>query len=216
MLDDTALILFETFTIRVFDSTFKNCLISRNRMEKKILIYAAVTGLIAILGISLFLLSSDILKNMIPHNPNMPSALTSVISEVKPLSMQYNGSSILSVTDRDAIVESKFNLTNPNDNTLIIEMLSYGVYVNGVLMGQGQYGEKYEGASDSSTYLPLTQHNSETITNKAQLHNDGNNPKIWSILQAGTGKIGISGTAYYSTHTPFAGQSYSKDFNFTK
>lgn len=185
-------------------------------MEKKILIYVAVVGLIAVLGIAVFLPSSGILKNMISHNGNTPSALTSVISEVKPLDLQYNGSSVKSVTNRDAIVESKFNLTNPNDNTLIIEMLSYEVYVNGVLMGHGQYGQKYEGASDSSTYMPLTQHNSETITNNAQLHNDGNNPKTWSALQIGNGKIGISGTAYYSTHTPFAGQSYSKDFNFTK
>jgi LEA14-like dessication related protein len=93
-------------------------------------------------------------------------------------------------------------------------MLSYDVNVNGITIGHGQYGQKYEGASESSTYLPLTQHNSEIITIKAQLINDGNNPEVWSSLQNGTGKIGIQGTTYYSTHSPFAGQSYSKDFNF--
>jgi len=185
-------------------------------LEKKILVYVAIGVIVAILGIVVILPSSDIFKNMISHNANMPSALTSVLTEVKPLTMQYNGSSILSVTNRDAIIETKFNLTNTNDNTLIIEMLSYEVYVNGVSLGHGQYGQKYEGSSESSTYMPLTQHNSETITNKAQLINDGNNPQIWSALQSGTGKIGIQGTVYYSTHTPFAGQSYSKDFNFTK
>ena len=185
-------------------------------MEKKILVFVAVGVIIAILGIVAILPSSGILKNIMPHNGNMPSALTSVMTEVKPLTIEYNGSSILSVTNRDATIETKFNLTNTNDNTLIIEMLSYDVYVNGVSIGHGQYGQKYEGSSESSTYMPLTQHNSETITNKAQLINDGNNPQIWSALQGSTGKIRIQGTAYYSTHTPFAGQSYSKDFDFTK
>ena len=183
-------------------------------MEKKILVYVAIGVIVAILGIIAVLPSSGLLKNMISHNANTPSALTSVLTEVKPLVMQYNGSSVLSVTDRDAIIQTKFNMTNPNDNTLIVEMLSYDVYVNGVPIGHGQYGQKYEGASDSSTYLPLTQHNSELITNKAQLINDGNNPQVWSALQSGTEQIRINGTVYYSTHSPFAGQSYSTDFDF--
>lgn len=183
-------------------------------MEKKILVYVAIGVIVAVLGMVAVLPSSGFLKGMISHNINTPSALTSVLTEVKPLDIQYNGSSILSVTNRDAIIESQFNLTNLNDNTLIIEMLSYDIYVNGISIGHGQYGEKYEGASDSSTYLPLTQHNSEVITNKAQLINDGNNPQVWSTLQSGTGQIRVNGTVYYSTHSPFAGESYSKDFDF--
>jgi len=183
-------------------------------VEKKILLYVAIGVLVVIFGIVTVLPSSGFFKNMISHNANTPSALTSVLTEVKPIVMQYNGSSVLSVTNRDATIETKFNMTNPNDDTLIIEMLSYDIYVNGVPIGHGQYGQKYEGASDSSTYLPLTQHNSELITNKAQLINDGNNPQVWSALQNGTAQIRINGTTYYSTHSPFAGESYSKDFDF--
>ncbi|MFZ0183583.1 MAG: hypothetical protein WBV92_07560 [Nitrosotalea sp.] len=182
-------------------------------MEKKILVYVAIGVLVAILGL-VVVLSGSGLKNMMSNNGNTPSALTSVLTQVKPLDMQYNGSSVLSVTNRAATIETKFNLTNPNDDTLIIEMLSYDIYVNGVSIGHGQYGEKYEGASDSSTYLPLTEHNSEIITNQAQLINDGNNPQIWSALQSGKAQIRINGTTYYSTHTPLAGDSYSKDFDF--
>jgi LEA14-like dessication related protein len=183
-------------------------------MEKKILVYVSIGVLVAILGMVVILPNSGILKNMMSNSANTPSALTSVLTQVKPLDMQYNGSSVLSVTNRAATIETRFNLTNPNDDTLIIEMLSYDIYVNGVSIGHGQYGEKYEGASDSSTYLPLTQHNSEMITNQAQLINDGNNPQIWSALQSGKAQIRINGTTYYSTHTPLAGDSYSKDFDF--
>ena len=184
-------------------------------MEKKILVYVAIGVIIALLGIVAVLPSSGIFKNMISHNANMPSALTSVMTEVKPITIQYNGSSILSVTNRDATIETKFNLTNTNDDTLIIEMLSYDVDVNGITIGHGQYGQKYEGASsESSTYLPLTQHNSEIITVDTQLLNDGNNPQVWSALQNHAAKFRFNGTAYYSTHSAFAGQSYTKDFDF--
>ena len=167
---------------------------------------------VAMLAILAVLSGSGIGKNMTP-NTILPSAFTSVSTEVKPITVQYNGSSVLSVTDKDATIETKFNLTNTNDVTLIIETVTYDVYVNGVIIGHGQYGEKFEDATDSSTYLPLTQHNSEIITTKAQLINDGNNPQVWSALQSGTEKIRISGTVYYSTHSPFAGQTYSNDFD---
>ena len=184
-------------------------------MDSKILVYVAIGVIVAILIAIAILPNSDILKNMITPNKNMPSALTSAITEVKPLEIQYNGSKILSVTDRDATLETRFSLTNPNDNTLIIEMVTYDVHVNNSLIGHGQYGQRYEGTWESSYYLPLTQHNSETITAKAELHNDGNNPQAWSALKDGTAKLELSGTTYYSTHSAFAGQSFSRDFNFT-
>lgn len=69
-------------------------------MEKKILIFVAIGVIVAILGVVAVLPSSGLLKNMISHNANTPSALTSVLTEVKPIDIQYNGSSVLSVTNR--------------------------------------------------------------------------------------------------------------------
>ena len=183
-------------------------------MEKKIFLYAAVGVIIAILGMVAILPSSGILKNMFTPNENTPTALTSVMTEVKPLGIQFNGSTISSVGNRDATVEAKFNLTNPNDNTLIIEMVTYDIYANGVTIGHGQYGQRYDGTWESSSYLPLTQHNSEIITVDTKILNDGNNPQAWSALQDRATKFRFNGTAYYSTHSAFAGQSYTKDFDF--
>ena len=96
-------------------------------LEKKIFVYVAVGVIVAMLGVIAILPSSGIFKNMFTPNANTPSALTSVMTEVKPLDIKYNGSSILSVGSRDATIETKFNLTNPNDNTLIIEMVTYDI-----------------------------------------------------------------------------------------
>lgn len=171
--------------------------------------------MVAILGVVAVLPSSGLFKN-ITTNANMPSALTSVVTNVKPIDIQYNGSSILSVESRAATIETKFNLTNPNDNTLIVEMVSYDIYANGIQIGHGQYGQRYEGSWESSYYLPLTQHNSEIITVDAQIQNDGNNPQTWSALQNHAVKLRFAGTAYYSTHSALSGQSYSRDFDFSQ
>jgi LEA14-like dessication related protein len=185
-------------------------------LEKKIFVYVAVGIIVVILGVVVVLPSSGILKHMFTPGANTPSALTSVLTEVKPVDIQYNGSSIISVGDRDATIETKLVLTNPNDNTLIMEMVGYDIYANGVMIGHGQYGQRYEGSWESSNYLPLTQHNSEEITVDAKITNDGNNPQIWSAIQNHTVKLRFAGTAYYSTHSAFSGQSYSKDFEFSQ
>ncbi|MDE1875939.1 MAG: hypothetical protein KGH86_03805 [Thaumarchaeota archaeon] len=183
-------------------------------MEKKIFVFVAVIVIVAIIGVIAILPSSGILKNMFTPNVNTPSALTSVMTEVKPIDIQYNGSTITSIGNTNAVLETKFNLTNPNDNTLIVEMVAYDIYANGVVIGHGQYGERYEGTWESSSYLPLTQHNSEIISVDTQLVNDGNNPQIWSALQNNAVKFRFNGTAYYSTHSAFSGQTYTKDFDF--
>lgn len=185
-------------------------------LEKKIFVYIAVIAIIAITGLVAVLPSSGILKNMFAPNSNTPTALISVLTDVKPIDIQYNGSSILSVGERDATIETKFNLTNPNNNTLIIEMVGYDIFANGVQIGHGQYGQRYEGSWESSNYLPLTQHNSETITIDAKITNDGNNPQAWSALQNHNVKLRFTGTAYYSTHSAMSGQSYTKDFDFSQ
>ncbi len=189
----------------------------KTSLEKKIFVFAAIVVIIAILGVVAVLPSSGILKNMFTPNANTPSALTSVMTEVKPIDIQYNGSIITSIGNTNAVLDTKFNLTNPNDNTLIVEMISYDIYANGIVIGHGQYGQRYEGTWESSSYLPLTQHNSEIVSVDTQLVNDGNNPQIWSALQNNTGvKFRFNGTAYYSTHSAFSGQSYTKDFDFTQ
>ncbi|MDE1728152.1 MAG: hypothetical protein KGI02_02250 [Thaumarchaeota archaeon] len=185
-------------------------------MEKKIFVVIAAVVIVAILGVIVILPSSGILKNMFTPNADTPSALTSVMTEVKPIDIQYNGSSIISVGSRNAVLETKFNLTNPNDNTLIVEMVSYDIYANGIVIGHGQYGERYQGSWESSSYLPLTQHNSEIISVDTKLLNDGNNPEVWSALQNHAVQFRFTGTVYYSTHSAFSGQTYNRDFNFSQ
>src|SRR5207245_9423528 len=86
--------------------------------------------------------TSGIIKNILTHNQNMASALTAISTEIKPLDLKYNGSSVLVITDRDATVETKFSVTNPNNTTVLLEMINYAIYANGVLVGHGEFGQR--------------------------------------------------------------------------
>jgi LEA14-like dessication related protein len=185
-------------------------------LEKKFLAYVAVGAIVILIAAIAVLPNSDIIKNLIPHGPNVPTSLTAISTQIKPISIQYNGSSITSVSNRDAAVQTNFYITNPNNTTVILESINYDIYANGVVIGHGQLGERYEGSWQSSNYFPLVQGTSTNMSNRDMIENTGNNPDIWSALQMGTAKLTVAGTAYYATKNAFSGQDFSTAFDFTK
>lgn len=185
-------------------------------MEKKFLAYGAVGIIVVLIAVIAVLPNSDFIKNLVPQGPNIPSSLTAISTPIKPITIQYNGSSATAVSDRGATVQTNFYIANPNTTTVILEFISYGVYANGVLIGHGQLGERYEGSWQSSNYFPLVEGTSTNISSHADIQNTGNNPDVWSALQKGTAKLTVSGTAYYATKNAFSGQDFSVDFDFTK
>ncbi len=184
-------------------------------LDTRVLLGGAAAVVVVVIVFFALLPGSGMIKNIIPQNPNMPSSLTSISAKIKPLSILYNGTSVLSSTERDATLKTNFYITNPNTTTIILEAITYDIYANGMVVGHGQIGQKYEGSWQSSYYYPLVAGASENISDSANIKNTGNYPDLWSALQQGTAKITVSGTAYYATKTAFSGSDFTKDFNFT-
>jgi LEA14-like dessication related protein len=118
-------------------------------LETKVLVYAAVGVIIAIIAAIALLPSSGLIKNLIPQGPNVPTSLTAISAQVKPITIRYNGTSALSVSDRNATLQTNFYITNPNKTTVILEFINYDLYADGVLIGHGQLGQRYEGSWQS-------------------------------------------------------------------
>ena len=185
-------------------------------MDKKLLVGIAVGVLVAIIVVVALLPSSGILKNIVQENPQSPGGLKAASTEIKPVIVTVNKTSVLSATDNEAIVETKFDVLNPNDVTVILEAITYDLYENGVLVGHGQIGEKLEGAWESSNYYTLVERYTNQMGGKVTLENTGNNPELWSALQKSDTKWSIKGTAFYNTNTVLSGQPGSIDFNSTQ
>ena len=185
-------------------------------LDSRIILGAAIVVVLAVIAVFAVLPKSDMLGNIIPHGPNVPSSMTAVSAPIKPLVILYNGTTVVKSSLREATLKTDFNITNPNTTTVILEAINYDIYANGMVVGHGQVGQRYEGSWESSYYYPLLAGVSSDISNSADIQNTGNYPDVWSAIQKGTAKIEISGEADYATKTAFSGSDFTQDFNFTK
>ncbi|MDE1764341.1 MAG: hypothetical protein KGH88_08890 [Thaumarchaeota archaeon] len=185
-------------------------------MDTRILLGAVAIVIMAVVVVFAVLPGSGMIKNIIPQGPNVPSSMTAVSTQIKPLVISYNGTSVVSSSERDATLQTTFYITNPNTTTVILESINYAITADGTVVGHGQLGQRYEGSWESSTYYPLVEQTSSNIGNNAVIKNTGNYPDVWSALEKGTAKITVSGTAYYAVKTAFSGSDFNEDFNFTK
>ncbi|MGI0101190.1 MAG: hypothetical protein ACREA7_01175 [Nitrosotalea sp.] len=185
-------------------------------MDAKILLCIAVVIVIAVIAAFAFLPGTGIIRSLVPQNANLPSSLTAISSQVIPLSISYNGTSILNTSEKTATLQTNFYVTNPNNIYIILEYINYDISDNGTVIGHGQIGQAYEKSWQGSDYYPLISGTSSNMGNSVVIENTGNYPAIWSELEKGTAKIVISGTAHYATKNAFSGSDYAQDFNFTK
>lgn len=185
-------------------------------MDKKLLIGAAVGILIAITIVVALLPSSGFLKNFVQENPQVPGGLKAASTEIKPVVVTINKTSVLSFSNKESIIDTKFDVANPNDVTVILEAITYDLYENGILVGHGQIGERLEGALESSNYYTLVEHYTNQLDGKVILENTGNTPELWSALQKNDTKWSIVGEAFFNTNTVLSGQPGSITFNSTQ
>ncbi len=180
------------------------------------LVGAAVGALIAIIVVVAILPSSGFLQNFVQKNPDSPGGLKAASEAIKPVIIKVNGTSVLSSTDKDATIVTKFDVINPNDVTVILEAITYDLYENDVLIGHGQIGQRLEGAYESSNYYTLVEHYTNQLDGKITIENTGDNPELWSALQKSDTKWSVTGSAFYNTNTILSGHPGSVDFNSTQ
>ena len=174
-------------------------------------------GILAVIVLVVSVLpGSDFLKNIVPKDVELPGSLNTISSEIKPLVVQLNDISVLSISEKDATLELKFDVLNPNNKPILLEMISFDIFENGIKVGYGEIGERLSGQYTSSNYYTVLSDSSLAVHNKITIKNTGNNPEFWSTLQQGTPEWRIKGEAFYSTTSAFSGLADSVVFDFTR
>lgn len=185
-------------------------------MNRKPIVGVAV-GIFAIIILTVSLLpGSDFLKNIIPKDVELPGSLNTISSEIKPLGVQLNDISVLSVSEKEATLELKFDVSNSNNKPILLEMISFEIFENDIEVGYGEIGERLSGQYASSNYYTVLSNSSLTVGEKMTIKNTGNNPEFWLTLQQGTPEWRIKGEAFYSTTSAFSGLADSVVFDFTR
>ncbi|MGI0011384.1 MAG: hypothetical protein ACREAE_08290 [Nitrosopumilaceae archaeon] len=185
-------------------------------MNRKPLVGVAI-GILGVIIIAVAVLpGSDFLKSVVPKDVELPGSLKTISSDIKPLDVQLNDISVLSVSEKEAILELKFDVSNPNNKPILLEMISFDIFENDIKVGYGEIGERLSGQYTSSNYYTVLSDSSLTVHDKMTIKNTGNNPEFWLTLQQGTPEWRIKGEAFYSTTSAFSGLADSTVFDFTK
>ena len=141
---------------------------------------------------------------------------SSQVQQVLPLEMELFDLSILEVTEKQATLEIKFKVANPNFKSVMLQHIKYSVYHNDVRIAIGEIGSSPEGFLASPNYFIIRNERPSLIGEKFIITNTGNTPELWETLTKNELNWSVSGEAFFNLSSITAGQENTLKFNFSK
>ena len=137
---------------------------------------------------------------------------------IAPLVIDLDEIIIKDVDERTAYVEIAFKVTNPNYKSVILEMIRYNVYEDGMKIGTKSIGDRAApgGLVSASNYFTILSDRPSIIKDDFTIKNDGNIPELWKALEDGNPQWRVSGEAYYNLSSMTAGGENEITFEFTR
>ena len=137
---------------------------------------------------------------------------------IQPLIISLEDIEILDVDERNAFIEISFKVANPNYKGVILEMIRYNVYEDGMKIGTKSIGDRAApgGIVSASNYFTILSDRPSIIKDEFTIKNNGNIPELWSALENGDPQWRVTGEAYYNLSSMTAGQENELTFEFTR
>ncbi len=194
-----------------FISTFKKCTQESKPVNPRIFVGAAA-GMLAVILVVLTLSGTSIVSDV---GGGFFSPATQE-QKVLPLEMEVFHLSILEITEKQATLEIKFKVSNPNYKSVMLQHIKYLVYHNDARIAAGELGESPEGFLASSNYFIIRNERPSLIGEKFTITNTGNTPELWEALNKNELNWRVSGEAYFNLSSITAGQENILKFDFSK
>ena len=137
---------------------------------------------------------------------------------IEPLVIELHDIVIEDVDERNAFVEISFKITNPNYKSVILEMIRYNVYEDGMKIGTKSIGDRAApgGLVSASNYFTILSDRPSIIKDDFTIQNDGNIPELWKALENDNPQWRVTGEAYYNLSSMTAGGENEITFEFTR
>ena len=181
-------------------------------MNSRLILAIVGVGIAAIIGFITFSGSqfiNDISKDGL-------GKLSPAQIQVIPLQIELAKLSVIEVTDEQATVQIDFKVTDLNYKSIILQLIKYELYENGVRITTEEIGQRPEGMVDVSNYFTILSNSPQIIGEKITIRNTGNTPEFWSALTNNTTKWTVKGEAYYNLSSMTSGQENITPFEFTR
>ena len=193
-----------------FISTFKKYTQESKPMNPRIFVGAAAGVLVVILVV--FSLTGTSVVSDVEGGFFSPSTQQQVL----PLEMELFDLSILEVTEKQATLEIKFKVLNPNFKSVMLQHIKYSVYHNDARIAAGGLGTTPEGFLASPNYFIILNERPSIIGEKFTITNTGNTPELWEILTENELNWRVSGEAFFNLSSITAGQENILKFDFSE
>ena len=178
-------------------------------MNPRIFVGAAAGILIAIIVV--FTLTGTSIVSDVEGGFFAPST-----QEVLPLKIELFDFSVLEITEKQATLEIKFKVSNPNFKSVMLQHIKYSVYHNDARIAAGEVGTAPEGFLASPNYYIILNERPSLIGEKFTITNTGNTPELWETLAKNELNWRISGEAFFNLSSITAGQENILKFDFSK
>ena len=136
--------------------------------------------------------------------------------QVLPIDMELFDFSVLEVTEKQATLEIKFKVSNPNFKSVMLQHIKYSVYHNDARIAAGEVGTAPEGFLASPNYYIILNERPSLIGEKFTITNTGNTPELWETLNKNELNWRVTGQAFFNLSSITAGQENILEFDFSK
>ena len=192
-----------------FISTFKKCIQGSKLVNPRIFVGVAA-GVLAVILVAFTLTGTTVVSDV------GGGFFSPETQEVLPLEIELFDFSILEITEKQATLEIKFKVSNPNYKSIMLQHLKYSVYHNNDRIAVGELGATPEGFLASPNYYVITSERPVPLGEKFTIINTGNNPELWEALSKNELNWRISGEAFFNLSSITAGYENIIKFDFSK
>ena len=192
-----------------FISTFKKCIQGSKLVNPRIFVGAAA-GVLAVILVAFTLTGTTVVSDV------GGGFFSPETQEVLPLEIELFDFSILEITEKQATLEIKFKVSNPNYKSIMLQHLKYSVYNNNDRIAVGELGATPEGFLASPNYYVITSERPVPLGEKFTIINTGNNPELCEALSKYELNWRISGEAFFNLSSITAGYENIIKFDFSK
>ena len=179
-------------------------------MNPKIIVAGVVAAFVIIIGIIGFS-GFSIIDDTSGGNIISPSEAP---REALPLEIELEDISILEVNDKAATIQVKFKVTNPNFKSVILQVVTYDLYENGIRVAISQIGERPVAMLEGSNYFTILNDRPTILKDTVTIKNSGSSPELWDALMNNTPEWKITGGAFSNLSSITAGGENENTFEF--
>ncbi len=179
-------------------------------MNRKIIFGGIIAAFGIVFGI-VALSGSTIIDDVSGGNILSPSE---VPRQTFPIKIELEDISILEANNKAATIKIAFKITNPNFKSVILQVVTYDLYVNDVRVKVSQIGERPMGMLESSNYFTILSDRPTILKDTITIKNSGNSPELWDALTNNTPQWKIKGIAYFNLSSMTSGGENEITFEF--